>query len=104
LYWKKENYKVIEASDGEEGLELYFSHEIDLVITDISMPKKNGIDAIIEITTAKADARIIAITGMPPYQRNNFLSTAEIMGASKVLLKPFTREQLLSAVEELLGN
>lgn len=93
-------YGVAMASDGAEGIALYRQHSADLVITDIMMPHKDGIETIRELKRDFPNVKIIAITGY----RGSFsrLPAAEVLGAQRTIVKPFTRSDLLNAVSSLL--
>src|SRR6476620_10677627 len=89
-------YKVMEAVNGREGLTLFRQRPPDLVITDIHMPELNGLDLIMELTREFLNVKVIAISGVPEYQR--LLDAAKLLGARQTLYKPFAIEELLSAV------
>jgi CheY-like chemotaxis protein len=94
-------YGVVIARNGYEGVEKYKSEEIDLVITDIMMPEKDGIETIRELKKCNKAVKIIAVTG---YRGSfNRLPAAEFLGAQETLLKPFTKMDLLATVGKLLG-
>ena len=93
-----EGHTVIEARDGQEGLDLFRQGGADLVITDILMPEKEGLAVLMELRTAQSPVNIIAISG----GGQNYLATAKLLGAAKVLLKPFPIAVLIAAIEELL--
>ncbi len=93
-------YKVVEASNGREGLDRYREKPTDLVITDILMPDEDGLEATLELTREYPEARIIAITGGSGDR--NFLDVAKLFGARRTLSKPFELDRLLGAVKEEL--
>lgn len=97
-------HEVETATNGVLGLERFQKSTPDLVITDIMMPEKDGIDVIVDIKRQGSDARIIAISGGRRAITPQFnLDSAALIGASQVLAKPFNRQQLLEAVEAALG-
>ena len=106
-------YEVLTADNATEALERLGRVPIDLVITDIIMPKMNGVQAIQLIRQEFPLVRIVAISGggnfgAAGYQpaaiaTNAYLRSAEEAGAHVVLTKPFEVEDLLQAVETLLG-
>ena len=97
-------YEVETAANGVAGLELFQQNAPDLVITDIMMPEKDGIDVIVDIKRQGSDIKIIAISGGRRAITPQFnLDSAALIGASQVLAKPFNRQQLLEAVEAALG-
>ena len=95
-------YAVSVAGDGVAGLAAFRQNRADLVVTDIMMPEKDGVETIREIRKTSSQVKIIAITGYRgPFNR---LPAAEYVGAQKTLVKPFRKAQLLEAVEDLLKN
>ena len=96
-------YSVIEAGDGREGLELFRSHAPDVVVTDIVMPEKEGIETIIEMSRAASRTKIIAVSGSLAAGGPDFLTMAGRFGADLVLQKPFRAAELQKAVKTLLA-
>ena len=94
-------HAVIEARTGAEGLDLFRKGGADLVITDIVMPDKDGIDVVRALREQVPPVPIIAISGAGD-SAEDYLDLAYRMGAVKVLLKPFTIGALIAAVNELL--
>ena len=96
-------HTVIEASNGREGLELFNTANADLVITDIVMPEKEGFEVLMKIRKRNPALKVIAISGGGLHNAAHYLHTAKLLGAAKVLAKPFSNEALMTAVNELLG-
>jgi CheY-like chemotaxis protein len=97
-----EGYEVITASDGERGVQLLNEHsDIEMVITDLIMPNKEGIETILEIRQIKPDVKILAMSGGGRGSAGTYLSTAKNIGAAATLAKPFRKQALLDAVSEL---
>jgi YesN/AraC family two-component response regulator len=94
-------YEVYEAPDGKVGLELYQKKPTDIIITDLLMPEKEGLETIMEFRQNFPNAKIIAISGGGEIGNLSFLSVAKHLGALRTLTKPFTHEELLEAIEEL---
>jgi len=97
-----QGYEVVEASGGIEGVELFREKPTDLIVTDILMPDKEGIEIIRELSSEFPDVKIIAISGggkMGPY---DYLELAKKFGASRTLAKPFGVKELIKIVQELL--
>jgi len=92
------------ASNGNEGLEFFKNMPVDLVITDIIMPEKEGLETIREMKRLCPDLKIIAMSGGGKISADNYLNTAKIFGASRVLAKPFLQKQMVAAVQDLLGE
>ena len=99
---EKEGYTVQGACDGKEGLKIYQEHEFDLVITDIIMPEKEGIETIRELRQYNPDVNIIAVSGGGAIEADKYLLLAKGLGVRYTFEKPFRRNDLLAAVRELL--
>ncbi len=102
LILEQEGYKVVEASNGEEGIQLYRENPTDLVITDILMPVKEGFTTIMDLKRDYPDVKIIAISGGHRIGSEEYLKVAKKFGAIKMLNKPVRREELLDAVKNLI--
>ncbi len=101
---EQEGYEVADASNGAEGIRLYRDEPADLIITDIIMPEKEGIETIFELKRDFPDVKIIAISGGGRLSSKDYLSIAEKCNVARTFSKPFNREELLEAICELLGN
>lgn len=99
---EEDGHQVREAPDGEVGLMLYREAPADLVITDILMPERDGMEVTLALTQEFLDARIIAITGATG--NLNFLNVAKLFGARRVVRKPFTPEEIRRAVRFVLDH
>lgn len=97
-----DGHQVREAENGEVGLSLYRDTPADLVITDILMPGRDGMDVTLALTHEFLDARVIAITGGTG--DHNFLNVAKLFGARRILQKPFGVEDLRQAVRFTLSH
>jgi CheY-like chemotaxis protein len=93
-------YVVIQTEDGQRGVELFQQHAVDLVITDILMPGKEGIETIAEIRQQDREVRIIAVSGGGAIGAASVLDAAQQLGANEVLSKPFSKAALLAKVAE----
>ncbi len=93
---------AIEASNGNEGLELFHRAGADLVITDIVMPEKEGLEVLIELRKEQPPLKVIAISGGGRMSAADYLQMATLLGAGKVLAKRFSSEGLIAAINELL--
>lgn len=96
-------YTVTQAFDGDEGLQLYRTHGFDLVITDLIMPDKEGIQIIRELRKENSSIRIIAMSAGGRGGATDYLKWARLMGAKQCLSKPIKREDLLNAVSTVLA-
>ena len=99
-----EGYEVIDAPDGKEGIRRYRENPTDLIITDLLMPEKEGIETIQELKRDFPDIKINAISGGGRVGPGGYLHMAKMLGAQRTFVKPIEREELLKAVRELLNN
>ena len=97
-------HSVVDANDGDAGVRLFNQQRPDLVITDLVMPNKEGIETIREIRQSKSDAKVIAMSGGSSQQAGRYLNAAKKLGADAVLGKPFTAAELLALVRQLLAQ
>jgi len=95
-------HTVTEASNGKEGLARYASAPADLVFTDLIMPEKEGIETIIELRKKWPDIKIIAMSGGGRGTATNYLKTAQQLGAKYTLAKPFSNDELVAAINNML--
>jgi DNA-binding response OmpR family regulator len=101
---ERSGYEVDLAANGVEGIDMFRKSNADLVITDIIMPEKEGLETIREMRRIKPDLKIIAMSGGGKVSADNYLEIARIFGASKIIEKPFTQKEIISAVRELLKS
>ena len=101
---EKGGHEILEAPDGKVGLALYKKDPTDLVISDIFMPHKEGLQTIKELRQDFPDAKIIAVSGGGKVKGFDYLDDAELFGANRTLAKPFTGKDVLAAVGELLDQ
>jgi len=94
------DFKIIEASNGREAIELYKKEKPDLVLMDVMMPIMNGIEATAEIKKIDPNAKIIAITAYASSKGEKVLEA----GASYILKKPFTRRDVIKMIEKIVGH
>ena len=99
---ERAGYEVAAAADGRQGEQLYRQQPAALVITDIFMPEKEGIETIKDLKHEFPDVKIIAISGGGRNNGMRYLKHAERFGAERILEKPFERQELLQAIQELL--
>lgn len=97
-------HEVVEAKNGSQGIAFQKASVFDIVVTDIIMPEKEGVETIIELKQDFPDLPIIAISGGGRTRNLDFLEIAKQYGANKVLAKPFSEEELLGAVDVCLSN
>lgn len=95
-------HAVLEAENGKAGHRLFAQHSPDLVVTDILMPEKEGIETIRDLRKGHPAVRILAISGGGSTGQMNYLRMAQALGADAVLPKPFRSAALLETVERML--
>lgn len=101
---EQEGFIVQQAANGIEGLQRIELSVPDLVITDILMPDKEGIETILDLRRRYPSIRIIAISGGGRTGNKDFLRTAKHLGADRTLAKPFGLGELLKVVREVLAE
>lgn len=101
---KRVGHEVVDAGNGKEAMDLYKNSPADLVITNILMPEKEGLETIQELRREDPDVKIIAISGGGQIGPADYLEVARRFGAMRTFSKPFDRKELLKAVDELLGQ
>jgi len=101
---KREGYIVFSALDGAEGMKIFKQEKPDLVITDIIMPEKEGLETILELKKNVPEVKIIAISGGGRSHPGDYLLTAKYFGADKTLAKPFSKSELLNSIVEVLKS
>jgi DNA-binding response OmpR family regulator len=94
-------HKVLAAFNGKDGVQVCSAHPPDLVITDLLMPEKEGLESIQELRSKFPTLPIIAISGAPAGWKA--LEMAKKVGADETLQKPFQPEEVLASVERLLN-
>ena len=93
-----------EAEDGSVGLRLFREGGYDLVVTDLLMPEKEGIETILELREQDSEVPILAVSGGMTLDRTGPLADAEALGADASLPKPFAVEEFSEAIESLLKD
>jgi len=99
----RSGYQTQAVSNGREGVHHCRREAVDLVITDLIMPEKEGLETIIELRREHPGLPVIAISGGDIDQSQSYLKAAELLGAERVFGKPISPKQLLEAVRELVG-
>lgn len=96
-------FDVDVASDGVKGLRAFHERPFDVVLCDIFMPNKDGIETIQELARTYFDVKVVAMSGgavgLPDY-----LPSARVFGASEVLRKPFSPDDLVDAVRRVVDG
>ena len=95
-------HQVEDAANGLEGMFRLQAKPVDLVVTDIFMPEKEGLETIDEIKQKYPETKIIAISGGGRMEPGDYLVIAEQVGADRTLVKPFDIRVLVATVDDLL--
>jgi DNA-binding NtrC family response regulator len=100
----REGYLVTQASDGKEAMRMWREKGGDLVITDLHMPEKNGIEMMVELLSHTPGTRIIAMSGGGQTKRLDLLGNASLLGAVFTIEKPFTLNEMMHVVRRALAT
>jgi len=101
---EKDGYEVETASNGKEGIALFEKGKPDLLITDIIMPEKEGLETIFLLRKRYPDLKIIAISGGGRIGPDEYLPVAKLLGASAVFQKPLIPKEFMQTVSRLLSE
>jgi len=101
-YLEDQGFNISVAHDGKQGLDLVEHDPPDLLITDVFMPEKDGVEVILAMRRKWPAVPIVVISGGSLLGIRDMLYTAKIIGAAHVLRKPFALEELLAAIHDLL--
>lgn len=99
-----EGYTVLEAGDGAEAVRLFKQGGVDLLVTDIYMPRMNGLDAIIEMDPKARGIPVIALSGGRSGSGCDPLELADSLGVSCTFHKPLDYKAFMVSVKELLAE
>jgi CheY-like chemotaxis protein len=97
-------HSVTEATNGQDGLNRHEAGGFDLVLTDLVMPEKEGIETIMELRERDPGLPVIAMSGGGRTLADNYLHVASKVGADWVLTKPFSREDLAEAIAVVMDR
>jgi CheY-like chemotaxis protein len=100
---EKEGHEVAAARNGQEGIEIFRRQQFDLVVTDMVMPVKDGLKTILELRRVDPAIPLIAISGGGAIAKERYLNVAGYIDGVCTLPKPFSRAELLSAIDKLLN-
>ena len=111
LMLTQSGHEVVLAVDGDDGLQRFQAQPIDLVICDVFMPRKEGLETVKELRRMAADLPIITMSGNPSgtdadpdFRGPDFLRMTAMVGATATIAKPFKRDQLLALVASCLAG
>ena len=97
-----QGHEALPASNGVEAIEILHNETVDLVITDIFMEGKDGLEVIEYITSLPERPKILAMTGMDPQEGADYLAIAKKYGAEGTIRKPFKVNDLNIEISKLL--
>jgi len=98
----KMGYAVAEAANGKEALAMQQSEPADVILTDLIMPEKEGLETIGELRKKFPGVRIIAMSGGGRVDAANNLKVAKLMGADHAMAKPFSYQELADAIAKVM--
>lgn len=101
-FLEERGFAVDTAADGEEAVARLREHDFDVVVTDIVMPNREGIETIIEMRRMRPSLGIIAISGGGAAGAAGYLESARLLGADGALEKPFSLEDLQGEIDRVL--
>jgi CheY-like chemotaxis protein len=99
----RRKYTIIEAGNGKEAITRFKPSITDLVITDLIMPEDDGLKVIMTLRQLKPSIKIIAISGGGKAGPGNYLNLAKALGADATYSKPFSINDLIVTMEQLLN-
>ncbi len=104
-----EGYESVLTVDGEDGVRQFERQQFDLVLCDVFMPHKEGLETVREIRQLSAATPIISMTGSIPTSDSgrldpDFLRMSGALGATRTIAKPFRPRELLAVIRECLGT
>lgn len=100
----RRKHTVIEAINGKEAIIHFKPSLTDLVVTDLIMPEEDGLKVIMKLKELKPSLKIIAISGGGKAGPGSYLNLAKALGADAIYSKPFSLNELISKIEELLTS
>jgi len=101
---ERAGHEVLEAAEGSEGLSRLRGSAVDLMIVDVMMPKKGGIETLMELRNSRPGMKTIVITGKVDAGSASFKNLIHAFGVKRVFQKPFDLEELVAAVQTILGE
>ncbi len=101
---EKAGYEVDIASNGSEGLEKIESCPPDLLVTDIVMPEKEGLELILYLRRKNPGLKIVAISGGGRFNYEGYLTSAKLLGADQTFQKPLVHKEFIQAISDLINT
>lgn len=100
----RRNFTVLEAENGKAAITHFKPLLTDLVVTDLIMPEEDGLKVVIKLRELKPSIKIIAISGGGKVGPGSYLNMAKALGADAIYSKPFSINDLIAKIEQLLDN
>lgn len=100
---EQDGHQVVEASNGTEALQVQQVTPAELVITDMLMPEKDGVEVILALRRGAPQLKVIAMSGGGRFRQTEILDIAQPLGAVASMRKPFTPDTLLQTVKQALA-
>ena len=100
----RSNFTVLEAENGKDAIVHFKPLLTDLVVTDLIMPEEDGLKVVIKLSELKPSIKIIAISGGGKVGPASYLNLAKALGADAIYTKPFSINDLIAKIDELLDN
>lgn len=104
LMLERAGYKALSAASAVEGLEILAANDVSLVIIDVVLPERNGLDLALEVHQRKPKLPIILMSGRISTEADSIQNFTGHFGISCSIAKPFTQAQLIQAVKNSLAN
>ena len=101
---RKTGHRIIDASDGQAGLVQFHTHSPDLVLTEVSLPEKGGLEVIAEIKDDRPLTKIFAMSQPQGDRAVDLLEIAMMLGATRTFAKPIDVHLVVQAVRDELGT
>ena len=98
-----EGHRILEALDGDEAIRILEEEAVDLLVLDMLMPNKDGLETILELRRRKTPVRILAISSGGSMDLDSLLRTAMVFGADRLMSKPLRLSTFASTVAEMLA-
>ncbi len=99
-----DGHRLLEAADGDEALQILEGEAVDLLVLDMLMPNKDGLETILELRRRKTPIRILAISSGGSMDLDSLLRTAMVFGADRLMSKPLRISTFASTVAEMLAQ
>ena len=100
----EEGYRILEAEDGDEAMRLIETEPVDLLVLDMLMPNKDGLETIMDLRRRGSDVRILAISSGGSMDIDSLLKPALAFGANRIMSKPLRISTFASTIAEMLSQ